>query len=656
MSLLDRPYNISFLIGQFQKITDTQQYELPSVFAERVRYLSSELTNFPGKFSYDRFPYLRKIVDCFSPLNPIREVVFMKGAQIGSTVGVLETILLYNIMAEPKSQMYVNVDTGLMKTSVQTRIEKMIDNAGARHLIFSQSLKKKGSRDTGDTANAKEYPGGFLHFYGSKSPKGFRDKSYICALIDELDAYPDFIKGEGEIVSQIKTRTKAYTSKRKIFYSSTPLVKQTSKIEKLFLEGDQQKFFVACKHCGTMQELVWHGIDESDYVYGIIWENDNRYIPIRETIAYKCKNPNCGRLMKNYDKPSIIPKGEWRATAKSERPELTSFHLNSLYSPVGMYSWEDMVSDWSACWDIEHNRIKDKEKYRVFRNTGQGLTFEESGVQIRREQALQFRRFGFPRGKVPNKMAIEYSGSPILIVITSVDVQKTKLYVDVKGYSTGGVTWTLDFFSIDGDTETFSGPWDTLSEFFETKRYFSDDDKSYPIGLMLVDSGWHTDYAYAFAARHAYGVFACKGVDRHSAGETFKLFNKSTLDRIGLQMAFHINTTKMKDRISSFMNFEWTTGKLQPAWYPNFPEDFRDDYFDQFEAEERVDEYDKYNRYLRTIWKPKHGLPNHALDTYGYNLAALEIFANDCCRRDLDLAGTDWEIFWEYAKTGVFWE
>jgi phage terminase large subunit GpA-like protein len=114
MTLPDRPDNIYYLIDQFQKIIDTQRYELPSEFAERVRYLSSELTNFPGKFSYDRFPYLRDIVDCFSPLSPIHEVVFMKGAQIGATVGVLETVLLYNIMVEPKSQMYVNVDTGLM--------------------------------------------------------------------------------------------------------------------------------------------------------------------------------------------------------------------------------------------------------------------------------------------------------------------------------------------------------------------------------------------------------------------------------------------------------------------------------------------------------------------------------------------------------------
>jgi phage terminase large subunit GpA-like protein len=141
-----------FLIEQISKLTDSLRYESPSEFVERVRYLTSDLTPFPGKFSFDKFPYFKKIVDCFNPLDPTKEVVFMKGNQIGATTAVLETILLYNIMSDPKAQMYVTADAGLKRTSVQIKIEKMIDNAGARDLIFPQSRKRKGSRNTGDTA------------------------------------------------------------------------------------------------------------------------------------------------------------------------------------------------------------------------------------------------------------------------------------------------------------------------------------------------------------------------------------------------------------------------------------------------------------------------------------------------------------------------
>jgi hypothetical protein len=137
-----------------------------------VRYLTSDLTPFPGKFSFERFPYFRKIVDCFSPMDSTQEVVLMKGNQMGATTAVLETIILYNIMSDPKAQMYVTADAGLVRTSVQVRVEKMIDNAGARDLIFSQSRKKKGSRNTGDTAVAKEYPGGYLHCLAGAARRG----------------------------------------------------------------------------------------------------------------------------------------------------------------------------------------------------------------------------------------------------------------------------------------------------------------------------------------------------------------------------------------------------------------------------------------------------------------------------------------------------
>jgi len=650
--------DIEFLIEQIKSIPSTQEYELPSVFAERVRRLTADLSPFPGRFSFSRFPYFKEIADLFSPLDPTEDIVVEKGNQIGFTTAVLETVMLYHIMAVPKPQMFVTADANLVKTQVATRIEKMIDGAGARPLIYSQSRKASGSQNTGDTSRAKEYPGGYLHVYGSKNPASFRGMSYRVSLADEVDAYKDNLADEGSVISLVENRTDAYEGSRKRLWGSTPLIKGNSKIETKFEEGDQRKYFVPCKHCGTMQELIWHGKNESGYTWGIVWENDENFNPIIETVGYKCQNPDCGGIMKNYDKAEIIAKGEWRPTAKPKNPNTRSYHISPLYNPPGMFSWESMVKQWAECWDIRHNRILDIEKYRTFRNNKQGKTFEEPGTQIRREKALQFRRSGFAKGTVPNKQAIEDTGTPILIVIASVDVQKYNLYVDVKGYSKRGATWTLDFFDIPGETEDFNGPWDKLDDYFENKRFEGDDGKTYRIALMLVDSGWNTDYVYAFAGRHYAGVYASKGIDKLPNGETYKLFDNKTLDRIGLPQAYHINTTKLKDRISLCMNDSfWNSKDFQPTWYPNFPEDFRDDYFAMFEAEQRIIERDKKtNKWLRTIWKQKSQAANHAFDTYAYNLAALEIFADDYCRRELSLPGLDWIIFWDDIKDGKFIE
>ncbi|GHU24455.1 terminase [Spirochaetia bacterium] len=651
--------DLDFLIEQFSRLTDSLRHEKPSDFIERVRTLTADLTPFPGRFSFDRFPYFRKILDCFDPMDPTREVVLMKGNQLGATTALIENLILYHIMCDPKPQMYVTADAGLMKTSVAIRVEKMFDSSGARPLLFSQSQKKAGSRNTGDTAIAKEYPGGYLHFYGGKSPARFRGISYPVALVDEVDAFPDFIKDEGTVIKLIRSRTNAFEGKYKILWTSTPLIKQTSKIEPLYLRGDQEKFYVPCKHCGEMQELVWHGESAAGVHFGIIWENDERFMPIPESVAYKCRY--CGGLMKNYDKATVIPRGEWRATiAKPESPTTKSFHLSPLYNPPGMYSWESMVQEWSECWDIEHGRLRDKENYRAFRNLKQGLTFEELGVQIQYERAVQFRRSGFARGKVPNDLAVADTGGPVLIVTAAVDVQKDRLYVDVKGYSCGGVTWTLDFFAIEGDTEQFNGPWDQLNDYLDRTRFTGSDGKIYRIMITLIDSGHNADYVYQFCRNHNPGVYACKGRDYFTTGESYQLFSQAILEKIGgLDQAYHVSTGKLKDKISNSMtSLQWTTGQPQPWWYPNFPEDFRDDYFRMFEAETKQEIRDKVtNQWRKTIWKQAFGMENHAFDTYVYNLAALEIFAEFCCRDEtgLNLPALNWEAFWEIGKLGAFY-
>ncbi|MDR0785581.1 MAG: phage terminase large subunit family protein [Treponema sp.] len=657
--------DVDFILESFGALTDSRSHELPSAFVERVRYLTADLTPFPGRFSFDRFPYFRKIVDCFSPLDSTQEIVLMKGNQMGATTAVLETVLLYNIMSDPKAQMYVTADAGLMRTSVQVRIEKMIDNAGARNLIFSQSRKKKGARNTGDTANAKEYPGGYLHCFGGRSPARFRGMSYPVALADEVDVFPDSIPKEGTVVDLVRNRTNAYTgSKRKILWTSTPLVKQTSNIERLYHLGDREKYFVPCKHCGTMQELVWHGEDkETGYRWGVMWENDGRFMPMIGTVGYKCQNPVCGKLMKNYDKAVIIPQGEWRATAEPLNPAVKSFHITPLYNPPGMYSWEDMVLQWAECWDIEKNRPRDKEKYRLFRNTKQGLTFEDFGMQINAERANQYRRAGFVSRRlvngfveIPNEMVTEDCGSPVLIVIASVDVQPDKLYVDIKGYADGGATWTLEFFEIKGKTADFNGPWDELDTVLSERRYSGTDGRVYGIQIALVDSGYNAEWVYSYAGRHYAGVYACKGFDYLAAGETYQLFSRGALERIGQAQAYKINTGKLKDRISNaLMSSFWKGGEFQPAWYPNFPEDFRDDYFRMFEAESKTEVRDVLtNQFKKTVWKLKYGAANHAFDTYVYNLAALEIFAEDYCRRALCLPALNWAAFWDAARQGAF--
>ncbi|MBQ9239464.1 MAG: phage terminase large subunit family protein [Treponema sp.] len=647
--------DIDYLIERFKNLTARRVYEKPSDFVQRVRYLDKELTPFPGKFSYAYFPYFVEIVDCFAPDSAVKKVYVMKGSQLGATTGILEPCMLYYIMAYPAPQMYALPDEGMAKRAMATKIDSMIDGAHARHLIHSQTKKAARAKDTGDTTLSKQYSGGYLHAVGARSGSRFRNFSYKIILVDEIDEMPDVIPRQGSVEQLAINRSNAYTPTRKIYFGSSPTVEQTSKIYKLYLRGDQRKFFVPCKHCGKMQELQWAVWDEShQQIGGIVWENDENYQPKLDTVAYKCRF--CGCLMKNYDKTLIMSNGEWRATAKSSELDARSYHISPFYNPPGMYSWEDAVVDWAACWDIKNNRIKDMSLYRVFRNTIQGLPFREQNISIRYEKAENKRRWGFVRGQVPNKIAERDAESPVLIVCCSVDVQLHNLFVDVKGYSARGVVWTIDFRSIEcepGKTvEDFGGVWDKLQDYIENSVFYDEEHKrGYRIAITLVDSGHYTEWVYAFCKRYSNSVYACKGMDWIPDGQTYRVFNKQTLQNCGLKVAFHINTGKMKDRIASTMSKDWNENEQMPDWFPNFPDDFRSDYFRMFEAEEKVEEIDKRtNKYIRTVWKAIPGRANHAFDTYGYNMAALEVFAASICRYVLKSSALNWDLFWEYAR------
>lgn len=660
MEILLKESDIDFLIENFNSVTAQRKYVLPSDYIESVRYIDKAMSPFPGKFSYEKFPYFREIVNRLSPEDQTRYIFVMKGNQCGYTTGVLEPGMMYFIGSDPEEQALFLPDDVMVKQYSETKLENCIDNCNLRDRITSTAKKAKGSRNTGDTTFHKQYPGGNLRLFGSKSGTRFRNFSFKVIFADEADAALMSIKGEGDIFTLMKARQDAFGNHTKLVIGSTPKNEGSSLIQSLFEAGTQKYYYVPCKFCGTMQRLewaVWDKFDKSKQIGGIVWENDENFIPRLETVGYKC--PFCGGIMKNYDKAEIIRKGEWRKSAEHpQRPYAESYHITALYNPPGMFSWENYVSEWAEAWDIKNNRVKDIEKYRVFRNLKQGLPFREQHETVRYERAIRYRHLGFARSHIQNMMAERDTGSPILILVASVDVQKNGLYLDIVGYTERGCNYTIDFKWIEGDVEQFGGPWDKLADII-SYGVFADEygKKKYRIMITLVDSGHYTGWVYAFAQRFSAGVYACKGQDWIKDGAAYNLFAPATLKQIGLPLAYHVNTGLLKDRIANEMNkLFWNDGQLQPAWYPNFPEDFGDDYFKMYEAEEKVDLIDQNRRYVKTIWRQKFGAPNHAFDTRVYNKAALEIFADDICRHELGLKYLDWQAFWFYAKqTGVFY-
>jgi phage terminase large subunit GpA-like protein len=654
--------DIEFLQSGFDRLTTEKKFELPSKYIERVRYMPPELTRKPGYYSYDYTPYLREIVDHLSPLSPIQEIVILKPSQIGFTTGVLEAGLAYKIGCDPGPQMFMTADKELAEKQFETKVERMIDSCNLRPLIRSQTNVGK-TRKTGDTSLKKEYPGGFLHAIGGRSGSQMRSMSYNSIMVDEFDAFPMKIGEEGTPRGIFESRVMGFGDDYKIVYGSTPLLMQTSRIWPLFLEGDQRYFMIPCKHCGEFIVLMWHMKENETSTgdkAGILFDVTESGRLIADSVIYKTQC--CGKHLHNHDKSIFLGDGFWEPTAEPEHDKIVSYSINSLYSPPGMYNWEKMARDWLKVWDIKKNRVKDIEEYKTFRNTKQGLPWEEQGSSPRYEKVVQYRR-QYAKNQILNKQIQKDNGSPLLLLICSVDCHPNSLHVDIKGYCQDKSSYTIDYRVFEGNCESLENePWKLLEKIIENEIWTADDGKQYRIRTTFIDEGWNTKAVREFCGRYTSGVYSIKGAQFVRGNLTYKQMSKEVIEKAGV-MCYEVNTTILKDQVAYNFKRDWNSGELQPPGYPNFPNDLRDDYFRYFEAEMKAEEIDKKTKkFIKFVWKKiSENKENHGFDTFVYNLAALELVATTICIKPLDEGGLgldnlEWGPFWEYAKKGVYYE
>lgn len=209
-------------------------------WADAHRILSSVSSSEPGPWQTSRVPYLREIMRCLSPSHPCERVILMKGAQIGGTE-CGNNWMGFVIHHTPGPMLIVNPTVEMAKRTSKMRIDPAIDNCPS----LRELVKSPRTRDSGNTVLMKEFPGGVLVLTGANSAVGLRSMPVRYLFLDEVDGYPNDAGDEGDPVDLAIQRTATF-SNRKIFLASTPTLKNYSRIEKAFLEGDQRYFFVPC--------------------------------------------------------------------------------------------------------------------------------------------------------------------------------------------------------------------------------------------------------------------------------------------------------------------------------------------------------------------------------------------------------------------------
>src|SRR5712672_80594 len=209
-----------------------------SEWADRYRTLSQRASAEPGPWRTERTPYLREIMDCLSPSSPVETVVLMTGAQVGGTE-CGNNWIGYIIHQAPGPILSVQPTVELAKRNSKQRVDPLIEESAVLRKLVSDPR----SRDSGNTMLAKEFPGGILVMTGANSAVGLRSMAARYLFLDEVDAYPLDVDGEGDPIVLAMARARTF-ARRKIFLCSTPLSSGSSRIEAAYEQSDKRRYFV----------------------------------------------------------------------------------------------------------------------------------------------------------------------------------------------------------------------------------------------------------------------------------------------------------------------------------------------------------------------------------------------------------------------------
>jgi phage terminase large subunit GpA-like protein len=525
--------------------------ELISDWADEFRVLTERSSPEPGPWRTSRVPYLRAPMDDLSPSSRVEVVVIMAGAQVGKTE-TGNNWIGYSIHRAPGPFLSVMPSVEMAKRNSKQRIQPLIEDSP----VLSALVKEARSRDSGNTVLAKEFDGGILVMTGANSATGLRSMAARYLFLDEVDAYPGDIEGEGDPCDLAMARTTNFP-RRKILITSTPVVSGRSRIERFYEQSDQRQFWVPCPRCGEMLVLQ---------MANLRWPTGQPRLA-----KYYCEA--CAQPISNLEKEWMLARGQWRPRSVNEI--VHGYHLPSLYSPVGWLSWGQVA-------ERREKAGNDPEKVQVFQNTVLGLPYADAS-EVPDAERLFERRETYQIGVVPR-------GG--LVLTAGVDVHPRRLEVEVVAWGRNKESWSIDYRVFEGETHQ-PHVWQNLSEMLE-EDFATEYGQTVRIRRIAVDSGFNTMAVYDWIRKQSrQRVMAVKG--QTTVPSVLGAAKLIEVGPTGSRVKFGIRLWPLNVNIAKEELYRWlrqpapdlTRGEEWPAGYCHFPE-YNKNYFEQLTAEQLI--------------------------------------------------------------------
>ncbi len=546
-------------------------------WAEKHRILPPD-TPEPGPWRNARTPYLVGIMEALSPSSWCREVYLQKGHQLGgSALG--ENFIGHCITSAAGNILAVFATLEDAEKWNLSRFEPMRESTPE----LRKRVRDPNVKGADNTQRRKKFPGGFLQLVGANRPGGLKSSTMRYVLLEEMDEYQTDIKNQGAPEEIARNRTSNFGRKARIFGNSTPTVVGKSSINRNFLRGDQRRFMVHCPDCGEEQWFAWGQMK---------WPKGEP-----EKAMYACEH--CGVLnTEAVWKTKGYVNAYWKPTVRGEFG-VASFHLSSIYAPVGWRPWTEMAADFVAAEG-------DPVSLKRFINNELAECWEDLSGQLKSAE-LAKRREDFALRTIP---------VGCLALVMSVDVQGNRLEFKIVGHGRNKKHWVIDYGIIDGDPAK-DDVWNRLTALRE-RPIVNSFGVSMRVQTCAIDSGGHHThevYNYCRLHRHA-GVFAVKGsskpgrpvigrpsqIDVNYKGRTIKG---------GVQL-WMVGTDTAKSLLFNYLAAD--EDLAHDARFIHFPAGLDDDYFQQLTAEV----YDE----AKGTYRKLGGRRNEVIDLFVYAFAA----------------------------------
>jgi phage terminase large subunit GpA-like protein len=548
----------------------------------------------PGRWRTARVPYLREIMDTLGD-DAVREVVFVKSAQVGGT-SCGENFIGYLIDQAPCGVLMLWPTEKKLRSWSRKQLKPLLQETQC----LAEKVPESRRRESGNTIAAKEYPGGFLQLLTAKSTSDLRSTSARVGVIEEEDEVDAEIKDQGDPIEQFDARFRTFWNSKQ-YKVSTPTLEGFSRIWDEWERSDQRHFFVPCPHCRHVQRLRWRdGRDDQDEAgaYRLLWDEDDAGEVVPGSAKYVCEG--CAATIDEHHKMGMLTAGEWRATHPGRY--VVGFHINTLYSPL--CSWDDIARAFKKA-------KKSPTTMQTFVNLWLGLPYREPGQQID-AHFLESRAedYGPPEIDVPSGVAVLTAG---------VDVQGDRLVVAVWGWGEHD-GWQISYDELNGDPGG-DDVWKDLDRLLLAPWKHASG-ATLPLLAACVDANYQTDQVHKFCTpRVGRNIVAIIGRD----GRGRKLIEPPKPDRWKRASrerhpAYVVGTDTAKDTIASRLKLHVTPEGAYPAGFLHFRDTLDSAFYEQLTAERLTTVY-KSGRPHR-IWKPIEGRRNEALDCTVYALAA----------------------------------